>query len=164
MKLRAMTPEDWPAVAGIYQAGIESGHATFETDVPTWEVWDAARYPDCRIVAEDEGVVVGFAAISPVSKRPVYAGVGEVMIYVAAAVRGRGLGTALMSALVEATEAAGFWTLQASTFPENTASIRAHERAGFRVLGRRDRIGRFHDGRWRDTVVLERRSRTVGVE
>lgn len=159
-----MTEADWPAVREIYREGIESGHATFETDVPGWESWDSGRRPDCRIVAEEDGRVVGFAAVSPVSKRPVYAGVCEVMVYVADDARGRGIGTRLMRSLVDATESAGIWTLQASIFPENVASIRAHERVGFRPVGRRERIGRFHDGRWRDTVILERRSERVGVD
>jgi L-amino acid N-acyltransferase YncA len=158
-----MSVSDWPAVSAIYAAGIASGHATFETEVPSWEAWDASRHRVCRIVLEDDdGQVVGFAALSPVSGRHVYRGVAEVMVYVAEGARGRGLGGALMRTLVECSEAAGFWTLQASIFPENIASIRAHERVGFTVVGHREAIGRFHDGRWRDTVVLERRSRTVG--
>jgi phosphinothricin acetyltransferase len=160
--LRPLGPTDWSSIAEIYRAGIESGHATFETRVPTWEEWDAARHPACRVVLEEEGRVVGFAALSPVSTRAVYRGVAEVMVYVAADRRGAGLGGTLLRALVDCSEAEGFWTLQASIFPENTASIRAHERAGFRRVGHREAIGRFHDGRWRDTVVLERRSATVG--
>ena len=163
MKLREMTAGDWPAVAAIYASGIATGHATFETEVPGWEAWDAARHTACRLVLEDgDGRVVGFAALTPVSKRPVYRGVAEVMVYVAEELRGRGLGGRLMRSLVDCSEAAGFWTLQASIFPENAASIRAHERVGFRLVGRREAIARFHDGRWRDTVVLERRSPTVG--
>lgn len=162
--LRALTPDDWPAVREIYREGIESGDATFETTVPEWSAWDASRLDVARIVAEDAGGrVVGFAALSPTSKRPVYAGVAEVMVYVAADARGGGIGGALMDALVRASEEAGIWTLQASIFPENVPSIRAHLRVGFRELGRRERIARFHDGRWRDTVVLERRSALVGT-
>jgi phosphinothricin acetyltransferase len=155
---------DWPVVREIYRAGIESGNATFERVVPEWTMWDAARHPEVRLVAEREELVVGFAALSPVSRRPVYAGVCEVMVYVDEAARGQGVGGLLMSELVRASEVAGVWTLQASIFPENVASIRAHERVGFREVGRRERIGRFHDGRWRDTVVLERRSLLVGTE
>ena len=164
MKLRALVEGDWPAVADIYEQGITAGDATFETDVPPWKAWDASRHPACRIVAEEGGVVVGFAVMSPVSRREVYAGVAEVMVYVAEGSRGRGVGGALMKALVECSESAGIWTLQASVFPENVASIRAHERVGFRVMGTRERIARFHDGRWRDTVIMERRSRNVGLD
>jgi phosphinothricin acetyltransferase len=162
--VRPLVDADWPAIREIYREGIESGDATFETEVPDWPTWDASRHPLVRLVAEDDSGVTGFAAISPTSKRPVYAGVAEVMVYVADRVRGLGIGTELMRALVAASEDAGIWTLQASIFPENVASIRAHERVGFRVLGRRDRIARFHDGRWRDTVVMERRSAVVGLD
>jgi len=164
MIVRDLVAADWPAVAAIYGQGIATGDATFETAVPTWEAWDEARDPRCRIVAERDGAVVGFAAVSPVSKRPAYAGVREVMVYVADSARGAGVGGVLMRELVARTEAVGIWTLQASIFPENVASIRAHERVGFRTVGRRDRIGRFHDGRWRDTVVVERRSPSVGAD
>lgn len=164
MILRSLTPGDWPSVRAIYEQGIESGHATFETEVPSWEEWDATRLPQARIVATEGETVVGFAALSPTSKRAVYSGVAEVMVYVAAEHRGRGIGTRLMRRLVEESEAAGLWTLQASIFPENQASVRAHLGVGFREVGRRERIARFHDGRWRDTVVLERRSGLVGTE
>ena len=164
MRIRALTPEDWPRVRRIYEEGIRSGDATFETRAPSWEAWDAARRSDARLVAEEEGRVVGFAALSPFSARVVYAGVAEVMVYVAEDTRGRGVGTALLQALVEASEAAGVWTLLAGIFPENEASLRAHESVGFRRLGRHERIGRHRDGRWRDTVLLERRSEVVGVD
>jgi len=164
MMLRDLVEADWPAVAEIYRQGIASGDATFETEVPDWSTWDASRHATCRIVAERDGEVVAFAAVSPVSKRPVYAGVAEVMVYVAEGARGQGIGGVLLSALVEATERVGFWTLRASIFPENVPSIRAHERCGFRILGRTDRIARFHDGRWRDTVLMERRSEVVGLD
>jgi len=159
-----MTPEDWPAVAEIYGQGLETRDATFQRDVPTWEEWDAYRLKACRLVAEVDGRVSGFACVSPTSKREVYAGVGEVMIYVADGARGRGLGGRLMRVLVEATEVEGIWTLQASIFSENVASIQVHERVGFRVVGIRERIGRFWDGHWRDTVLMERRSLVVGLE
>ena len=158
MTLRPLRPSDWPEVAEIYRDGIESGHATFETVVPSWEEWDAGKHPSCRVVAERVGRLIGFAALSPVSRRAVYRGVAEVMVYVAADHRGQGVGGQLLSELVRLSEDAGFWTLQASIFPENAASIRAHESAGFRVVGTRERIARFHDGRWRDTVLMERRS------
>ena len=150
MKIRALRPADWPAVRRIYEEGIASGDATFETEAPEWEAWDAARLVDCRLVAEEDGAVVGFAALSPVSSRPVYRGVAEIMVYVAAAARGQGVGTELLRHLVQASEEAGLWTLSAGIFPENEASIRAHERVGFRRVGQRERIGRSNDGRRRD--------------
>jgi L-amino acid N-acyltransferase YncA len=161
--IRALGAYDWPAVADIYAQGIAAGDATFETVVPGWPEWDAARHPAARLVAESEDGVVGFAAVSPVSKRAVYAGVAEVMVYVAAEARGRGTGRLLLDALVRVTEEAGIWTLQAGIFPENRASIALHERLGFRVVGVRERLGRFHDGRWRDVVLMERRSRVAGL-
>lgn len=164
MTIRGLVEADWPAVRKIYVEGIESGNATFETKAPSWEEWDAARLSAGRIVAEDEGRVVGFAALTPTSSRPVYAGVAELMVYVSAEERGRGVGTELLRALIAESEGAGIWTLSAGIFPENEASIRAHERVGFRRVGHRERIGRFHDGRWRDYVLLERRSTVVGVD
>lgn len=160
--LRALVEEDWPRVRAIYAEGIASGDATFETEAPEWHEWHASRLAVARIVAEQGGSVIGFAALSPTSKRPVYAGVAEVMVYVESASRGQGIGGRLMARLVEESEAAGIWTLQASIFPENEASISAHLGVGFREVGRRERIARFHDGRWRDTVVLERRSGVAG--
>ena len=159
-----MTPQDWPAVADIYSQGIESGDATFETEVPDWRSWDAARSPECRLVAEAGGEVIGYAALSPVSGRCVYGGVREAMIYIAAAARGRGVGGELLERLVTESEAHGIWTLQAGIFPENAGSIRVFEKAGFRILGTHERLGRFHDGRWRDVVLMERRSGVVGVD
>jgi len=159
-----MRPSDWPRVSEIYAQGIAAGDATFETDVPDWPTWDIGRHDACRIVAESAGEVVGFTALSPVSRRPGYAGVCEVMVYVADGHRGRGTGGELLRELVRCGEHHGIWTLQASIFPENVASMRLHERAGFRVVGTRERVGRFHDGRWRDTVLMERRSERVGRE
>jgi len=164
IELRAMIPDDWPAVREVYRQGIDTGDATFEREVPDWAAWDARRHSKCRFVAESDGTVVGFACVSPSSKRAVYAGVCEVMVYVAEGHRGQGIGSLLMTSMVEATEAEGIWMLQAGIFPENVASIRAHERVGFRVVGTRERIGRFHDGRWRDTVLMERRSAVTGLE
>ena len=161
---RPLLPGDWPAVAEIYRQGIESGNATFETEVPDWESWDAARHPDCRLVAELDGEVVGYAGLSPVSSRCVYGGVCEVMIYIAASARGQGVGAKLLHHLVTETEGLGIWTLQAGIFPENEASIRVFRKAGFKVLGTQERLGRFHDGRWRDVVLMERRSQVVGVD
>ncbi|MGE5102350.1 MAG: N-acetyltransferase family protein [Deltaproteobacteria bacterium] len=163
MRIDAMTPDDWPAVRDIYQAGIATGEATFQTEAPAWDAWDAGHLKTCRLVArDDEGKVVGWAALGPVSSRPVYAGVAEVSVYIAAGARGRGLGRQLLTALIDASERDGRWSLQASIFPENEASVRLHQRCGFRVVGRRERIA-CHYGRWRDTLWLERRSAVVGV-
>lgn len=162
--MRVLVAADWPRVREIYVEGIESGDATFETEPPEWAAWDQGRLEACRIVAEVDGRVMGFAALSPTSSRPVYAGVCEVMVYVAADGRGQGIGGSLVQELVRRSETAGIWTLQAGIFPENVASIRAHEAVGFREVGRHERIGRFHDGRWRDTVLLERRSERVGID
>lgn len=157
-----MARDDWPAAAAIYCEGIATGDATFETEVPEWEAWNAAHHSEARLVAEIDGEVVGWAALSPVSSRSAYAGVAEVSVYVAKRVRGRGVGRALLGALVEASEACGVWTLQAGIFPENEASIAVHRRCGFRPVGVREGLGRAADGRWRDVVLLERRSDRVG--
>jgi L-amino acid N-acyltransferase YncA len=148
-------------VRTIYLEGIATGDATFETCAPEWDAWDAAHPPYGRIVACVDDEIAGWAALSPVSSRCVYAGVAEVSVYVAAEARGSGIGRALIAALIEASEAAGIWTLQAGVFPENTASLALFEKSGFRVVGRRERIGRL-DGRWRDTLLLERRSGIIG--
>jgi phosphinothricin acetyltransferase len=158
-----MRASDWPAVAGIYQQGIDTGDATFETHVPSWEAWDAGHLSAARLVARDEGRVVGWAALSPVSDRCVYGGVAEVSVYVAGAARGRGIGRRLLEALALASEEAGIWTLQAGIFPENEASLAIHRACGFRVVGRRERLGRLA-GEWRDVILLERRSRSIGVK
>ena len=147
---------DWPRVAAIWAEGIATGIATFETEPPSWELFDATRLAAGRFVAEHERPVVGWAALSPVSSRPCYAGVAENSVYVASAARGLGVGTALMQALVAAAAGAGIWTIQCSVFPENAASRALHERAGFRVVGRRERIAQL-DGVWRDTLFLELR-------
>ncbi|MDF9811183.1 GNAT family N-acetyltransferase [Streptomyces sp. SPB162] len=152
-----------PDVLAIYQAGIDEGDATFETAAPDWAAFDAARLPAHRRVAldGDGGGVLGWVAVSPVSGRHAYAGVVEHSVYVDPRARGRGVGAALLDALVASTEAAGVWTIQSGIFPENTASLRLHDRAGFRVIGTRERIAR-HRGVWRDVVLLERRSPVVG--
>lgn len=158
-----MQPDDWDEVRRIYQEGIDTGLATFETTVPDWQTWTAGKRPDCRLVARGEdGRVLGWAALSPTSKRDVYKGVCEVSVYVGEDARGRGLGRMLLGALVDASEEAGVWTLQSSIFPENKASVALHEAYGFRVVGRRERIAQLQ-GVWRDTVVMERRSKIVGV-
>ncbi|MEJ3742576.1 N-acetyltransferase family protein [Actinomycetes bacterium KLBMP 9797] len=161
MKIRPMHEGDADAVLAIYQAGLDTGHASFETVAPSWAAFDASRLPDHRYVAvDDDGVVVGWVAVCAVSSRRVYAGVVEHSLYVDPAARGRGVGRALLAALITATETAGIWTIQSGVFPENTASLALHERAGFRVVGVRERVGRHaaHDGRWRDVVFIERRS------
>ena len=161
--IHPLQPADWTAVAQIYADGIATGEATFETDVPTWEKWDAGRMPTCRFVAKSEaGAVVGWAALSPVSSRCVYAGVAEVSVYVAPTAWGKGIGKQLLQALVDGSEAEGIWMLQASIFPENVASVTLHEKCGFRVVGRREKLGQQY-GRWRDVLFLERRSHSVGV-
>jgi phosphinothricin acetyltransferase len=152
-----MRPADWPFVRDIYDAGIVTGHATFETTAPEWEQWDSAHLTDHRIVADIDGQLVGWTAMSPVSDRCVYAGVAEHSVYVHPAHRGRGVGRALLEALIASTEAAGIWTIHTGIFPENTASVELHQRCGFRIVGRRERIGQLN-GVWRDTLFLERRS------
>lgn len=158
-----MTESDWPSVSRIYREGIETGNATFETAVPTWDDWDAGHIESCRLVCEIGAEVVAWAALSPVSVRPVYRGVAEHSIYVAGSARGRGVGAMLLEALVETAEEAGFWTLQTAIFPDNHTSMRLHAQAGFRVIGTRERIASHH-GRWRDTVLMERRSTRVGLD
>jgi len=158
--IRRLEAADWSEVAAIYGAGIATGAATFETLVPTWSGWDAGHLADPRLVAERDGRVVGWAALSPVSARRCYAGVAEDTVYVAADARGAGVGRALLGRLVADSEARGIWTLQASIFPENAASLALHESCGFRVVGRRERIAKL-DGEWRDVVFLERRSSLV---
>jgi L-amino acid N-acyltransferase YncA len=159
----SLLTQDWKFVRAIYLEGVATGQATFETEAPDWERWDAGHLPQCRIVARSGDGILGWAALSPVSRREVYAGVAEVSVYVAASARGFGVGGALMRALIEASERQGVWTLQSSIFPENHASVALHLKHGFREVGRRERIARHH-GVWRDTVVLERRSRVAGVD
>lgn len=157
----SMTESDWPQVRAIYLAGIRTGQATFETEVPPWEVWDAAHLRDGRLVARSGEEVLGWAVLSSVSARRVYAGVAELSVYVGESSRGQGVGRRLLAALIARSEQMGIWTLQAGVFPENEASLALHEKAGFRTVGRRERIGKLH-GRWRDVVLLERRSKIVG--
>lgn len=160
--VRPMIPEDWPDVARIYGEGIATGIATFEAEVPAWKTWDAGHLGHSRWVATESHWLVGWAALSPVSRRACYAGVAEISIYVAARARGQGVARRLMQALIESAEAAGIWTLQAGIFAENTASVRLHESCGFRFVGRRKRIAQLA-GRWRDTLLFERRSAIVGA-
>jgi L-amino acid N-acyltransferase YncA len=155
-----MRPWHAQSVLSIYQAGIDERQATFETRAPNWDDFDAKHLPEHRLVALHEDTVLGWAAVAPVSARPVYAGVIEHSVYVAQTVRHQGVGQALLDALVASTEAAGIWTIQACIFPENTASVALHRAAGFREVGRRERIARL-DGQWRDVILIERRSRAI---
>jgi len=156
-----MRAEDWPAVEKIYRQGIATENATFETESPEWKNWNANHHAHSRLVARHEQRVLGWAALSPVSARRVYAGVAEVSIYIAEAARGKGIGKGLLSALIEQSEQNGIWTLQAGIFPENTASITLHKSCGFREVGRREKIGQLK-GVWRDVILLERRSHLCG--
>ena len=158
----AMSPEDWDAVRAIYSQGIATGNATFEKAVPDWDQWNNGHLARCRLVARSAGEVLAWAALSPVSNRCVYGGVAEASLYVRERSRGKGVGRALLAALIEASEAAGIWTLQAGIFPENAASLELVKRHGFRVVGIRERLGSMN-GRWRDVVLLERRSSKVGI-
>jgi L-amino acid N-acyltransferase YncA len=157
VEIQPLRPGDWPAVRAIFEAGIASGDATFETAAPTWEAWDAAHLPEHRLVARDAGQVLAWAALAPVSDRCAYAGVAEDSIYVAPGAQGRGVGRQLLAALVASAEQGGIWTVQTGIFPENRASVRLHQACGFRLVGVRERLGRL-DGRWRDVLLLERRS------
>lgn len=165
-RVRPMHATDWDAVARIYGEGIDDGEATFEAEVPTWASFDSSRLPNLRLVADDNGAILGWAAASAVSSRVAYRGVIEHSVYVAREARGRGVGRMLLSALIDAAEEAGVWCIQSSVFPENVASLALHERAGFRAVGRRERIARSgrgpHAGQWRDTVLIERRSQING--
>jgi len=162
-EIRSMVPEDWPLVRQIYLEGIATGNATFETEAPSWDRWDNGHLQGCRLLACDGSGIFGWAALSAVSSRRVYTGVAEVSVYVAGAAQGKGVGRALLSALIESAESAGIWTLQAGIFPENMASIHLHKRLGFREVGRREKIGKM-GARWRDVMLLERRSQVVGIK
>jgi len=162
VKVDAMAPSDWPDVSAIYLEGIATGNATFETLAPTWDEFDRTHLPYGRLVARQGRTIAGWAALSRVSQRSCYAGVAELTVYVASWARGKRVGTALMQASIEASEKAGIWTLQGSVFPENVASLKLCESAGFRQVGRRERIAPLHDV-WRDTILVERRSKIVGL-
>jgi phosphinothricin acetyltransferase len=157
-----MKSDDWPSVREIYEEGIASGVATFERAAPSWEEWNTGHLQECRLVARMDGRIVAWAALSPVSDRCVYGGVAEVSIYVAASSGGRGIGKALLDALIKESEKIGVWTLQGGIFPENEASVRLHRSCGFREVGRRERLGQL-EGEWKDVLLMERRSRVVGV-
>jgi phosphinothricin acetyltransferase len=169
LEIRPATEADWPAIARIHQEGIDTGHATFATaPAASWAEFVDGKIAGCSLVARIDGTVVGWATLSPTSKRAVYAGVAELSIYVAASAVGQGVGDRLMRALIATSEARGIWTLVAGIFPENTSSLRLHAKHGFRTLGRRERIGRMTygplAGRWRDTLLLERRSAIAGQD
>jgi len=157
VELRELREEDWPAVKAIYEQGIAGGQATFETEPPSWDDWDRTHLEGHRLVALQDGELVGWAALSPVSERCVYAGVAENSVYVADSAQGRGVGNALLEELIARAERNGIWTIQTGIFPENEASLALHERCGFRVVGTRERLGQHH-GVWRDVVLMERRS------
>jgi phosphinothricin acetyltransferase len=160
--IEPLTPPDWEQVRAIYLDGIAAGQSTFETEAPSWEQWDAGHHPFARLVARSDGRVVGWAALSPVSRRRCYAGVAEVSVYVSAEHRGQGVGRQLLTAIIADSERHGIWTLQGATFPENETSLRLQRACGFREIGRRERIARLR-GVWRDTVLTERRSPVVGT-
>lgn len=157
-----MRPEDWDAVRAIYLEGVATGNSTFEQSAPDWQTWDQGHLPSCRLVARAGGEILGWTALSPVSRRQVYAGVAEFSIYVAERARGRGIGAVLLKALIEVSEQEGIWMLQSGIFPENKASLQLCQRFGFRVVGTREGVGCMA-GRWRDVVLLERRSKIAGV-
>jgi L-amino acid N-acyltransferase YncA len=163
-----LRPGDWDQVRNVYGEGIATGHATFEAKAPAWEEWDAGHLQKPRLVARAGDCVVGWAALSPVSGRCVYAGVAEVSLYVGAAYRGQGVGSALLAALIVASEEAGIWTLQGGIFPENAASLGLVKKHGFREVGRREHLGKmtYGDcaGTWRDVILVERRSSVTGIE
>lgn len=159
-QIRPMKPGDWGLVKAIYDEGMQSGNATFETSAGSWEKWDTDHMQEPRLVCEMRVPVVGWAALSPVSDRCAYGGVADVSVYVSAGARGHGIGSALLKRLVEESESQGLWTLQAGIFPENEASIHLHKKAGFRIVGTREKLGKM-DGRWRDVVLMERRSENV---
>ena len=162
MIIRAFRQTDFAAVKAIYQQGIDTGNATFQSQAKEWEEWNSSFLPACRLVVEFNGEVVGWAALTAVSSRRVYAGVAEVSIYIATDAHGAGIGKALLSRLVQCSEIAGIWTLQAVIFPENQASIAIHAKNGFKILGVREKLGRMNE-LWRDVVLMERRSKVVGV-
>jgi L-amino acid N-acyltransferase YncA len=160
---RSMKKDDWISVAEIYRQGIESGNATFQRDIPTWKDWDSGHINTCRIVASLDNEITGWAALTPVSGRCVYAGVAEVSVYVSNQFKGQKIGTRLLERLISESEKEGYWTLQASIFRENKASLKIHYNLGFRNVGFREKIGKMNNV-WRDTILLERRSKKIGIE
>lgn len=163
MRVREMLAQDWINVSKIYAEGISTGYATFETEVPTFESWDGAHLKSCRLVAVSDDIVLGWAALSPVSSRCVYGGVAEVSVYIGKNSRGKGAGLMLMTELIKKSEEEGLWTLQSGIFPENKGSIRLHQKSGFRYIGKREKVGK-RDGLWKDNLLFERRSGTIGID
>lgn len=161
ISIRPMDATDWPTVSRIYEDGIATGFATFETSIPTYESWDAAHMTSCRLIAIEDEKILGWAALSPVSSRCVYGGIGEVSVYIGKESRGKGAGRLLLNALIKESEAEGLWTIQSGIFPENKGSIELHKKVGFRYIGKRERVGKL-DGEWKDNLLFERRSETVG--
>ncbi|HNW87180.1 MAG TPA: N-acetyltransferase family protein [Candidatus Limiplasma sp.] len=162
-RITDMQPTDWDQVASIYSEGIQTGIATFQAEVPVWEKWNQSHSQSCRLVAVSEAGVLGWAALTPVSDRCVYAGVADVSIYIGQRYRGQGVGQALMTELIRRSEQEGFWMLQSRIILENAASQALHAKCGFRKVGVREKLGKMKQGSWHDVVVMERRSRTVGV-
>lgn len=158
-----MNPDDWNGVAGIFKQGIETQDATFEQTVPTWEIWDARQIKSCRIVAEIEKEIVGWVALSPLSKEIYYSGVAISSIYVSEKYRGMKIGSLLLKELIKESEKHNFWTLQAGIFPENIASLKIHQENGYMILGLREKLGKMN-AKWRDSYILERRSKIVGID
>jgi len=159
-----LKPEEFEQAAEIYLEGIKTGRATFQTEVPSWQEWDNSHVECCRLAAKAKGLVLGWAALSPTSSRCVYKGAAEVSIYIGEKHRGQGIGTALLSELIKQSEENGFWTLQAGIMRENEASIKLHKSCGFRVVGFREKLGRMSDGIWHDVVLMECRSKVVGID
>lgn len=157
-QIREMRESDWPEVSRIYQEGIDTNLATFQTDCPSWAEWDSSRLKNCRLVVADGQSILGWAALTAVSTRPAYAGVAEVSIYIGRSYQGHGVGKALLSELIHSSEKNGFWTLQSGILQGNQASIRLHESCGFRMVGYREKIGRDRFGNWKNTVLMEKRS------
>ena len=164
MVIQSMIPSDWLKVSQIYQEGINTGFASFETTVPKYDQWDKSHIKSCRLVAENNTILLGWAALSPVSSRCVYGGVAEVSVYISEKSRGKGVGKALMEELITESERKGYWTLQSGIFPENNASIELHKKVGFRFLGKREQIGKTKNGVWKDNLLFERRSKIVGIQ
>ncbi len=163
MLIREMKASDWGQVSQIYAEGIATGFATFEQEIPTYENWNQAHLTQCRLVAEESNNILGWAALSPVSSRCVYGGIGEVSVYIGAENQGKGIGKLLLERLIIESEDAGLWTIQSGIFPENKASIHLHEKVGFRYIGKRERVGKLH-GQWKDNLLFERRSNKVGID
>ena len=159
--IREMQKEDWESIAAIFKEGIELKTATFNSEVPSYEIWNESHKTDCRLVAESEQQVIGWVALSPFSSRPVYSGVAEVSIYIMQGFRGRQVGEKLLRALIEESEKSGYWTLQSGIFEINHASLALHEKVGFRMVGYRERIGKDSNGQWQNTIIMERRSTVV---